>query len=584
VLTAWHSRHAPAHAFAFVVVAFLAVALAASPLFADQFTSVKWYVLEAISFLWVLAELPHLRTWPVRSRPANIALGLLATLVVAGSLRQGPAWAMDPLAARAAFVFVALASFSSFRRTGSALGPLRWAAAVVATAVFVVGFDQLAGWNPLSWLTAGDHVSATFGNVNMAAQALALCLVILLAAGEDPVPSRRPRGVLALVALIVAAGLAYLQALGTRSVFLALAAALLCLFFLERRTLVGLAAAAAIVLAVVQFLPGASKPPKSVGTSATKRESVRLRRAVWSDTLRLVRDHPLGVGAGNFEQAFIPYALGGRTRPGESLVFRSPHNEYQRLLAEEGLVASALVAALVAMIALALHRRLAFAGWRSPPGRLVASVAVFLAVEGFFQFPFEMAFPALTAAVTLGLAGAALPVGDDSRSPTGWRLAVLAGVAVASLALVRVAWAEALQVAGEYDAGMLEEACRLDPRRLEACVQGAWLRVRAGDHETPRRALAEVLARAPHYFPAIKLLGEMAMAEGDTARGCRYLGLYDALFDGRSGIHDRLAEACSPAALEAVRREVPVPHYRTFPFAPGDSPSFSPTKTSGSGR
>jgi hypothetical protein len=79
----------------------------------------------------------------------------------------------------------------------------------------------------------------------------------------------------------------------------------------------------------------------------------------------------------------------------------------------------------------------------------------------------------------------------------------------------------------------------------------------------------DLLHRAPHYFPAIKLLGEDSMEEGDVRTGCFYLGLYDALFDGRSAFHDRLVAECPPAALEAAQR-APVPYYRAFPFAAQD--------------
>jgi hypothetical protein len=196
-------------------------------------------------------------------------------------------------------------------------------------------------------------------------------------------------------------------------------------------------------------------------------------------------------------------------------------------------------------------------------------VAVFLAVEAFFQFPFAMAFPALTAATMLGLAGACLAATPTApRSRAGGVIAVMVFAFVA-FPLVRVMRAELLWVGAKDDVRAQEEACRLDPRRVEACTQAAWLRIRSGDHATGRRHLVDLLHRAPHYFPAIKLLGEDSMEEGDVRTGCFYLGLYDALFDGRSAFHDRLVAECPPAALEAAQR-APVPYYRAFPFAAQD--------------
>jgi hypothetical protein len=185
-----------------------------------------------------------------------------------------------------------------------------------------------------------------------------------------------------------------------------------------------------------------------------------------------------------------------------------------------------------------------------------------------------MAFPALTAAVMLGLAWACLEptAAMAPRGSIGWGLAasvIVTGFALWSLA--RVAGAEYLSVNAKGDVQAQERACRLDPRQLEACIDGAWLRMQAGDHQTGRRALAQVLDRAPHYFPAIRLLGEDSLAQGDRETGCRYLGLFDALFDGRSSMHERLLGECTPALLDALRREVPIPYYRTFPFASVDT-------------
>jgi O-Antigen ligase len=567
VLKAPRLREAAAHAF--VVLAFLAVPLAASSRFAEQFTSVKWHVLEALGLAWFVAERLRGPVLPSFSRRTALALAALVVLVVAGSLRQGPAWAMQPLLARTGFALVALASLAYFRRTGLALGPLRAAVAVACAVVLALGFLQLAGLVPLPWLTAGDQVSATFGNVNMAAQFVALALVILMASVGEGAEPGLPK---AAVAALGSAGLVYLHLLGARSAPLALAGALAFLLLVHRKTtLLRVAVVGVMLVAVLRFLPGAAGPPRSGATSAHKRQSIGLRLSVWSDTLRLVRERPLGVGAGNFEQAFVPYALGGRSRPDESLVFRSPHNEYLRLLAEEGLLASALLAALLLGLARALARSPAISSWRSPPGRLLGSAGIFLGIEAFFQFPFEMAFPSLTAAVALGLAGACL-VASAAAPRTGvvGRVVLLAAIAGFSWALARVVMAELLWVRGMNDVHAQERACRLDPRRLDACTNGAWLRILSGDHGTGREALVNVLERAPHYLPAIKLLGEESMARGDRETGCRYLGLYDALFDGKSALHDRLLRECPREALEEVRRLVAIPLYRKFPFAAAD--------------
>ena len=300
-----------------------------------------------------------------------------------------------------------------------------------------------------------------------------------------------------------------------------------------------------------------SEGPLARSVRTSKRASAEWRLAVWSDTLGLIRDHPAGVGAGNFEQAFIPYALAGRSKPGEATVFRSPHNEYLRLVAEEGIAGALLLLALLVVLARELHRSPAIARWRSEPGVLIASSGAFLVVEAFFQFPFELAFPSLLSAVLLGLALACTEAPTDPASTSlsepsrpGLRRAGDAASMLLALGigvgLVRVVVAERLEASSGRDAVALERACALDPRRLEACVEAAWLRSRAGEHVAARQALNAVLRRSPYYFPAIKLLGEDLLSGGERAAGCRHLRRYDEMFGGRSSAHERVRESCSP--------------------------------------
>jgi O-Antigen ligase len=547
--------------------AFFLIPLTAVPWFVEPYTSVKWHLLAAVAAVWVLVErfvcgsrgLPAgvTRVWP--------AWAALAVSIVAGSLRNGPGWAIQPLTARATFVALVLASFWCFRRTHLRLDALRAATLAAAAIVIALGLLQFAALDVLSWLPGGDHRSATFGNVNMAAQFVGLALVVLLSASPvEEEPRHRDAGDIA-TDVVAAGALAYLWLAGTRSVGLALAAATVALLAARRLTLPRLlrcgAAAALLAFVVIPSAPRPAGPPAS-SAPESKRASASWRLAVWSDTLGLIRDRPEGVGAGNFEHAFVPYALAGRSKPGELVFFRSPHDDYLRLVAEEGVAAALLLLALLVALARELHRSPAVARWRSGPGALLACCGVFLLVEAFFQFPFELASPSLLVAVLLGLAlacseGAATRESASLASPSrnGFGMAGGAATVLVAMAIVvgvvRTAAAERLvAVSRGADAVALERACRLDPRRLEACVQAAWLRSKAGEHAAARAELDAVLSRSPWYFPAIKLLGEDLLAAGEPAAGCRWLRRYDAMFGGNSTAHERVRAFCAPDPSE----------------------------------
>jgi hypothetical protein len=213
---------------------------------------------------------------------------------------------------------------------------------------------------------------------------------------------------------------------------------------------------------------------------------------------------------------------------------------------------------------------------RSPAGLLLFGGSVFLSVEGFFQFPLATAFGALTTALLLGLAFTVVqPSRELPREPGRSRSAV--GLAVLSVGLLlvllyRVAASEYLFVNRRDDLPAEARACRLNPRNLPACVTAAWLEAGTGKAGDGRRRLVRVLERAPRYFPAIKLLAEIALGEGDREAGCLYLGAYDVLFRESSSLHPTLQEhACDGAALRATLDRAGWPR-ESFPFTSADGP------------
>ena len=168
--------------------------------------------------------------------------------------------------------------------------------------------------------------------------------------------------------------------------------------------------AAVALLAAVWM--GPARGARSGGSPPARPAACELRLALWSDSLRLVRDHPLGVGAGDFEHAFVPYQARGRLEPQETVVFRSPHNEYLRFLAEDGAPVRGRGRAPLRAARGAEWRRAGAVPRRC--ARWSRAGGAFLAVEALFQFPLGLAFGALAAAITVGAALAAVEGGRSA--------------------------------------------------------------------------------------------------------------------------------------------------------------------------
>jgi O-antigen ligase len=558
------------------------VPLLASPAFWDQFTSVKWYALQAIAVAFFLCELlvSGSRGWPWALRRAAWPVIALVALPLPGALRLGLDWAAPPLVERFAFLGLALSFFWYFRRNRLELGAARAGIGLAVVGTCVVGLSQVLGVQPFPELTAGDQRSALFGNVNMAAEFLGFALVMLLA--SEPRAAAAPRWALGREAMLVYA-IVLLFFLASRSVFLALIVALAFLLASGRvkaarlgRLAVAAALGALVFTSVGAWTTGASSAARHLlraDVQQNKRDSSSLRFAAWGSTLALVREHPLGIGLGNFPEAFIPYHLEGAVPASEALYFRSPHNEPLKVAAEGGWAAL--------LLALALGGALVREVWRrresKPPEALalLGAGAAFYLVEAAFQFPSEVAAGALALSMLLGLA-LALVEPEVAEAATGerkrwaravWPLAGVAGCIVFAIAGARIARSEWLFVAGPRDRASQEEACRLNPRNLPACVTAAWLQGRGGDDQAAEASLRRILLRAPHYFPAIKLLGEQALHRGDRESGCRYLWIYDEMFRRRSTVHRHLGRYCEPEQFERLRETIAVPRYSAFPFA-----------------
>ena len=135
------------------------------------------------------------------------------------------------------------------------------------------------------------------------------------------------------------------------------------------------------------------------------------RKKVASDSLQMLRDHPLsGVGLGSFETAYPRY----QSFPSDLWIDHA-HNDYVEAVAETGLLGAALI-----LSALALFLRLAFRDWgNGPPSegswiRLGAALGCCgMLVHSFFDFNLHIPANAAWFAVLAGLAGA---VGSRQRA------------------------------------------------------------------------------------------------------------------------------------------------------------------------
>ena len=251
-------------------------------------------------------------------------------------------------------------------------------------------------------------------------------------------------------------------------------------------------------------------------------------RVAW----RQFRAHPAGgIGADNFS---APYLLERRS----SEAPRHPHSLAFRLLAQLGVIGTALFVAFLGLMLAAVRRTLASASSRAVPVAALGGFTVWL-VQGMGDWLWEFAGLGALALGLLVLAARIEP--DGSHGPPrrgvgealpgsraaarGAVVVALAAMAAASLALPGAAASLTRASVERQDAGRalarLDLAARLDPLSAEPLLVKGVLARRLGRRAVAEEALSGALEREPSAWVANAELGLLEAASGAAAAGER---------------------------------------------------------------
>lgn len=405
-------------------------------------------------------------------------------------------------------------------------------------------------------ISRNEFLSSFFGFQNMTAEFIGVSILLQLAHLVEK--RRRVEAVIREVLLVLS--LFYLFFLSSRSAFVSLGAALAFTFifnfkheFVFRFARVS-SIATVLVLGALQLPSGTvsevsestdQSPTLSEGAPSsvplnnvftpdivqTKQTNKEIRLVRWRNTLKMIADRPLGVGPGNFEFGYLPYAHSYRfdIQASEELVVRSPHNGYLELVAEYGWTAAVVALFGLLMLAKLLSRR------GPTEVKTMHAVLVFFAVDAFFAFPLENAFPFYAIAVALGVSwhfAQNAPATHAVCVMDGAKLRVTCQVLLVAICLHGAAFAtsKCLERIPRNDS-LRALACDVYPDNWRACIEKAATQLRAKQYREAESTLRYIIRRQPSHFVALRLLSQVYLYAGALQPACETVDAYDALFN-----------------------------------------------------
>ena len=356
---------------------------------------------------------------PIALLALSVALSTVFSIYRYGSLRE----ALTIFNYIAFFYLVAI----NLRDRGAVT---RFLTTMVVVAALLPFVGALQDWSSGSQATGlallpESFKIGTFPNEDHFADFLTLVLPAGLGLAGYLARERR-WGWLGAVVVCLGLGTVALMATLTRAAWMGSAFGLLAMLMVlvlaravpAERKLQATAAVAAFLLFAIGLAPDAAvqKMKAVIGLGDTQ-SAMAFRRAVWTDSLPIIRDHPLlGTGPQTFHLIYAQYRSTNADLP--TLYVDYPHNDYLQYGVEMGVPAAAALIAVLVLLIYNLGRRGAAAPYGSEFPLVVGilgSVVAF-ATAAFYSFPLAITANGLMLWAMLGVGYRMLTF--DSESPT----------------------------------------------------------------------------------------------------------------------------------------------------------------------
>lgn len=273
----------------------------------------------------------------------------------------------------------------------------------------------------------------------------------------------------------------------------------------------------------------------------TKAHSTLQRWTLLKNTLKMLLDHPLGIGLGQYEYEAIPYLQELVPILNERILYKSPHVEILRFMVEDGLLATALFLGLVISFIHGAKGRI-LACLKNYPE--VVGYFLFLSTQLLFQFPLDNPLPLSLTAFMCAYFLTKLNLAEITVKVK--KTKIITFVVGCFLLYGSLARAFSGYVERVYPQNILfnQWACFVDPGNWGACLNVVAIQLSEGKYDLAISGAQAELSKRPNMFQPLKYLSFAYLEKGDREKACLYSSRYDNFFRGESSLKGFKEDVC----------------------------------------
>lgn len=407
----------------------------------------------------------------------------------------------------------------------------------VSTLIFLIlAFINFFHWGVFEGLDK-NQLSGNFGNINIAAEFIGISLILQLSTLFTKQSNKSLTMFLYGLSLLT---VLYLYFASSRSVLIALTISFCVLLAFKATSRFKILKWLSLVSVICCFVIGIGMYlKKDHNTQQTawipdlqKSVSTNTRYELVKATLQMIRNNPWGVGPGEFEFAIMPYLHKMMPEFNENVIPHAPHNEYLRLLAEEGIPFTLMLVVLMAVFFYERRKNVATACQQYP---LIASFFAFWIIQSAFQFPFTNGFSFLVFSVMLAFAlyniCPATHIGKNTTIP--FRSTVIYSCIYSAL-FASIFISEYLTLWHYNTPEKSQLAYKLNARNWYAGTYHVQSLIDQQEYGSAQTILSVELRKRPHQFVALRQLIDVHLLNNNKKEACSLMKQYDSYFANNS--------------------------------------------------